>query len=40
MPGEEKDPGRPYCDLSVLKSKKDGETLFSSACCNRMRGND
>jgi len=41
QPGEEKAVGRPYCSLSPLKGayKKDGDRLFSRACCNRTRGN-
>jgi len=33
--------GRSYCSLSYLKgaNKKDGDGLFSRACCNRIRGN-
>jgi len=41
QPGEEKAPGRHYCGFSVLieACKKDGEKLFSKACCDRIRGN-
>ena len=40
QPGEEKAAGRPYCGLPGLKGgcKKDGDSLFSKACCNRTRG--
>jgi len=41
QPGEEKAAGRPYFSISILKettSKKDGDRLFSRACCNRTRG--
>ncbi|KAK4813673.1 hypothetical protein QYF61_017640 [Mycteria americana] len=36
----EKTPGRPYCSLQYLKGayKKDGDRLFSRACCDRTRG--
>ena len=39
--GEEKAQGRPYCGLPVLKGtcKKDGDKLFSRACCDRTRDN-
>jgi len=42
QPGEEKALGRPYSGLSGLKrglNKKDGDRLFSEACCNRTRNN-
>jgi len=41
QPGEEKTAGRPYSSLSVLKGayRKDGENIFSRACCNRTRRN-
>jgi len=41
QPGEEKALGRPYCSLPVLKGtcKKDGDKLFSRACCDRTRDN-
>ena len=41
QPGEGKAPWRPYSSLPVLKGayNKDGENLFSGACCNRTRGN-
>lgn len=37
----EKGPGRPHCDLSVLKGacKNDGDKRFSRACCDTTRGN-
>jgi len=40
-PGEEKAPGRPYSSLPVPEGAygKDGDRLFSRACCNRTRGN-
>ena len=40
-PGEHKAPGRPYCGFSALKGayKKDGDRLFSRACCDRTRDN-
>ena len=39
-PTEEKATGRPPCGLSILTGtcKKDGERVFSRACCNRARG--
>ena len=41
QPGEEKAAGRPYHGLSVPEGayRKDGENLFSRACCNRTRSN-
>ncbi|KAK4818873.1 hypothetical protein QYF61_021078 [Mycteria americana] len=43
QPGEEKAPGTPYCSLSILKGdlliRKMGTNFFSTACCNRTRGN-
>jgi len=41
QPGEENAPGRAYCGLGVLKGacKKDGNKLFSRACCDRTKGN-
>jgi len=41
QPGEEKAPGRPYWNLSVLKGayRKDAENLFSKGCCDRTRSN-
>ncbi|KAK4811622.1 hypothetical protein QYF61_017013 [Mycteria americana] len=38
QPGEEKAAGRPYSSLPGLR-KKDGDRLFSRACCDRTRGN-
>jgi len=41
QPGEEKAPGKPNCVLSVLRGGLQArwDRLFSSACCDRTRGN-
>jgi len=40
-PGEEQAPGTPSCGFQYLKGayRKDGDRLFSRACCDRTRGN-
>ena len=42
QPGDEKAAGRPYSSLPVPEGacRKDGDYVFSKACCNRIRCND
>jgi len=41
QPGEEKAVGRPDCGIPVPEGayRKDGENIFSRACCDRTRSN-